>query len=80
MCRKTVKDNDKNYIYRGLAGLQAFRPHLRNCCLNHLQSFIVGQLQLFCLFVKLEQHQHLQQVVDFLCQGELTNKVSPRWM
>lgn len=59
-----------HYIYRSLTVLQALGPHLRNRCLHHLQSLVEGQLQLLCLFVKLEQNQGLQQAVHLLCRRE----------
>lgn len=56
--------------YRSLVVLRAVQPHLGKGRLHHLQSLLVGRLQLLRLFVKLEEHQSLQQAVHFLCREE----------
>ncbi|KAG7217851.1 hypothetical protein INR49_031499 [Caranx melampygus] len=55
--------------YRSLVVLETVRPHLGHGRLHHVQSLLVGQLQLLCLFVELEQHQGFKQTVHFLCGG-----------
>lgn len=64
-------------VYRRLTVVEAFGPHLRDRGLHHLQSFLVGQLQLLRLFVKLEQQQGLQQAVHLLC-NEPSGQVGER--
>lgn len=64
------------YIYRCLAVLLAFGPDFRERRLHHLQSLLVGQLQLLRLLVELKEHQRLQQAVDLLCRGARGNEPS----